>query len=241
FVDALILKPKFGPSIKSLLPNKDKLCELARTLLNEHCSTVLLKKLPEKLGDLDKFLIPYDFLRMAECLALADLGASIHLMPLSVWNKLSLPDLFPTCMTLKLVDRLISRPVGVAEDVFIKVGTFHFPADFVVIDFDADPRVPLIIGRSFLKIRRALIDVFKGELTLRVGKEAITSNLDQTSRYSANYNDMTAKRVDVIDMACEEYSNSDFLLEEVDAFIALEDDPTSPEVDQSYLDSEGDI
>nr|GEZ79426.1 reverse transcriptase domain-containing protein [Tanacetum cinerariifolium] len=192
FADALILMPKFGPSIKSLLTNKDKLFELARTLLNKHCSAVLLKKLPEKLGDPGNFLIPCDFFRMDECLALADLGASINLMQLLIWNKLSLLELSLTCMTLELANRLISRPVGVAEDVFVKVGTFHFPADFVVVDFDADPRVPLILGRSFLKTKRALIDVFDGELTLRVFKEAITFNLDQTSRYSANNNDMTA-------------------------------------------------
>nr|GEY43107.1 reverse transcriptase domain-containing protein [Tanacetum cinerariifolium] len=237
FADALILMPKFGPSIKSLLANKDKLCELARTPLNEHCLVVLLKKLPEKLGDLDKFLIPCDFSRMAECLALADLGASINLMPLSVWNKLSLLDSYPTCMTPELANRLISHPVGVAKDVFVKVGTFHFTADFLIVDIDTDPRVPLILERSFLKTIRALIDMFEDELTLRVGKEAITFNLDQTSRYSANYNDMTANRIDVIDMDCED----DFLLEEVDAFLALEDDPTSPEVDQSYVDTEEDI
>nr|GFD36507.1 reverse transcriptase domain-containing protein [Tanacetum cinerariifolium] len=109
---------------------------------------------------------------MAECLTLADLGASINLMPLSVWNKLSLPDLSLTCMTLELSDCSISHPVGVAKDVFVKVGTFHFPADFIVVDFDVDPRVPLILWRSFLKTVRALIDVFEGELTLRVGKEA---------------------------------------------------------------------
>nr|GEY02127.1 hypothetical protein [Tanacetum cinerariifolium] len=103
----------------------------------------------------------------------------------------------------KLCDKnpSITRPVEVAEDVFVKVGTFHFPADFVVVDFDANPRVPLILRRSFLKTERALIDVFKGELTLRVGKEAITFNLDPTSRYSANYNDMMAYRIEVIDMA----------------------------------------
>nr|GEU68027.1 hypothetical protein [Tanacetum cinerariifolium] len=238
FVDALILMPKFGPSIKSLLTNKDKLYELARTPLNEHCLAILLKKLPEKLGDPGKFLILCDIPGKAECLALADLDASINLMPLSVWNKLSLSDLTPTCMTLELADRLISRSVGVAEDVYVKVGSFHFPAEFIVVDFDADPRVPLILGRSFLKTIRALIDVFEGELTLRVGKEAITFNLDQTSRYSANYSDMTAKQIDVIDMACEEYSQE---VLEVDAFLALDDDPTSPEVDQSYLDPEGDI
>nr|GFB68401.1 reverse transcriptase domain-containing protein [Tanacetum cinerariifolium] len=212
---------------------------------------------------------------MDECLALAALGASINFMPLSVWKRLSPPELTPTCMTLELADQSISRPIGVAEDVYVKVGKFHFSANFVVVDFDADPRVPLILRRSFHKTGRALIDVFEGELTLRVGKEAITFNLNQTSRYSANYNDMMAKQIDIIDMACEEYSqevlsffdviasgnptpyydpiisttsqtltlfeNSDFLLEEVDAFLALEDDPTSSEVDQSYLDSEEDI
>nr|GEW55378.1 reverse transcriptase domain-containing protein [Tanacetum cinerariifolium] len=207
---------------------------MARAPLNEHCSAVLLKKLPGKLGDPGKFLIPCDFPRMVECLALAYLGASINLMPYFVWKTLSLSDLTPTCMTLELSDRSISRPVGVAEDVYVKVG----------------------------------------ELTLRVGKEVITFNLDQTSRYSANYNDMTAKRIDVIDMACEEYSqevlgfsdtvssgnltpfydpivyatsptltpfgDSDFLLEEVDAFLAVEDEPISS-LPQSYLDPEGDI
>nr|GEX63000.1 hypothetical protein [Tanacetum cinerariifolium] len=122
FTNALILMPKFASTLKALIGNKEKLSEMARTPLNEHCSAVLLKKLLEKL------------------------------------------------------------------------------------DFDADPRIPLILRRSFLKTERALIDVFEGELTLRVGKEAITFNLDQTSRYSSNYNDMTANRIDVIDMACEEYS-----------------------------------
>ncbi|GJX45033.1 reverse transcriptase domain-containing protein [Tanacetum coccineum] len=139
FVDALILMSKFASTIKSLLRNKEKLFELARTQLNEHCSAVLLKNLPKKLGDLGKFLIPCDFPGIDVCLALADLGANINLMPLSVWKKLSLPELTPTCMTLELVDRSISRLIGVAEDVFIKVGKFHFSADFVVVDFDADP------------------------------------------------------------------------------------------------------
>nr|GEW55562.1 reverse transcriptase domain-containing protein [Tanacetum cinerariifolium] len=577
---ALVLMPKYQKMLKALLSNKEKLQELANTHLNENCSVVILKKLPEKLGNPGKFLIPCGFSEL-KCKALADLGASINLMPLTVWKKLGLPDLIPTRMTLELANRAICTPDGIARDVFVPVGkftfsanfvivdyesdprfplilgrpflrtaralidvhgeemilrdgderltlnmkhdtdsysihphreselpdidsfndihryfdddplsgsttysanslleefadelalilyppdyddtltcdiesdireiefllsqgedsdfkdsidqsvlthcddlfvdptlkmftdkqppdysfpprfdvddvlpspdnedkysriyeesrqwiylksslsplfnlgitlkktqkeqnriktrqkreawrsrekseavtvsrgrkteenakrragnantckfyrkeedkranfigsykvkdqlclhmkvsgTFHFPADFVVVDFDADPRVPLILGRSFLKTERALIDLFEGELTLRVGKESITFNLDQTSRYSANYNDMTAKQIDVIDMACEEYSqeflgfsdviasgnptpyydpivsttsstltpfeNSDFLLKEVDAFLALEDDPTSPEVDQSYLDSEGDI
>nr|GEY15262.1 hypothetical protein [Tanacetum cinerariifolium] len=145
-------------------------------------------------------------LSMAEYLALADLGASINLMPFYVWKRLSHLDLKPMYMTLELADHSISRPVGVAEDVYVKVGSFHFLADFIVVDFDADLRVPLILERSFLKTERALIDVFEGELTLQVGKEAITFNLDQTLRYSTNYSDMMAKRIDVMDMACDEYS-----------------------------------
>ncbi|GKC37105.1 reverse transcriptase domain-containing protein [Tanacetum coccineum] len=176
----------------------------------------------------------------------------------------------------KLLDRPITNTIGIAEDVFVNVGKFQFPADFVVVDFEPDPRVPLILGRCFLKTSHALIDVYEGEITLRVGKEAITFNLDQTSKYTADYDHMTANKIDVIDMACDEYSqevlgfsnviasgnptpyfepivstaspnltpfgDSDFLLfEEADSFLALEDDPTSSEVDPTYQDPEGDI
>ncbi|GJX00482.1 reverse transcriptase domain-containing protein [Tanacetum coccineum] len=159
FTDALVLMPKFASTLRTLLGNKEKLTEvartsnepcLARTSMNEHCSAVILNKLPRKLGDPGKFLIPCEFPGMDECLALADLGASINLMPFSVWEKLSLPDLTPTCMTLELADRSISKPMGIAKDISVKVGVFHFPADFVVVDFEPDPRVPLILGRCFL-------------------------------------------------------------------------------------------
>ncbi|GKG09643.1 reverse transcriptase domain-containing protein, partial [Tanacetum coccineum] len=143
---------------------------------------MLLKKLPEKLGYPAKFLIPCDFLGMDVCHALADLGAIINLMPLSIWKKLSLPELPPTRMTLELADRSIARPKGVTEDVFVKVGKFHFPSDFVVVDFEADPRVPLILGRSFLRTDRALIDVYEGELILRDGDEQLIFHVDSTSK-----------------------------------------------------------
>ncbi|GKA67526.1 reverse transcriptase domain-containing protein [Tanacetum coccineum] len=170
---------------------------------------------------------------MEECLALADLGASINLMPLSVWKKLSLPELTPTCMTLELAHRSITKPIGIAEDVYLKVGKFKFLADFVVVDFDADPRVPLILGRSFLKTGRALIDVYEVELTLRVGKEAITFNLDQTSGNPTPYYDPI---VSTSSPTLTPFGDSDFLLEEVDAFRALKDDSTSPENDKSSID-----
>nr|GEZ88236.1 retrovirus-related Pol polyprotein [Tanacetum cinerariifolium] len=242
FTDALILMPKFASTLKALIGNKEKLSEMSRTPMNEHYSAIILNKLPRKLRDPGKFLILCEFPGMDECLALADFGASINLMPLSVWEGLSLPELTPTCMTLELADRSVSKPIGIAKDVSVKIG-------------------------------RALIDVHKGELTLRIGNEAITYNLDQTSRYSANYNQMTTNKIDVI---CEEYSQevlgfsdvtasgnptpyddlivsitsptltlfreSDFLLfEEADAFLGLEDDPNSPEFNPFYYDPEGDI
>ncbi|GJR84557.1 reverse transcriptase domain-containing protein [Tanacetum coccineum] len=205
FADALLHMPKFASMFKSLLNNKEKLFDLVKTPVNENCSAVILKKLPEKLGDPGKFLIPCDFQGMVECSALADLGASINLMPLSVWKKLSLPELTSTRMTLELADRSITRPKGVAEDVFVKVGKFHYPADFVVVDYDADPRVPLILGRPFLRTARALIDVYGEEITLRFNDEAITFKVGQTSRYSYN-NSESVNRIDVIDVSCEEYA-----------------------------------
>nr|GFB97435.1 reverse transcriptase domain-containing protein [Tanacetum cinerariifolium] len=151
---------------------------------------------------------------------------------LSMWNKLSLLELSPTCMTLELEDRSISHLVGVAKDVFVKVGTLHLPTDFIVVDFDADPRVPLILGRSFLKTGCALIDVYEGELTLRVGKESVTFNPDQTSRYSANYDAMSVNRIDLIYVAYEEYSQEVLGIFMKGDILLLEeffnDDPSSP-------------
>ncbi|GKA91583.1 reverse transcriptase domain-containing protein, partial [Tanacetum coccineum] len=195
FADALLLMPRFAPTIKSLLMNKEKLLELAKIPLNDNCSAMLLKKLPEKLGDPDKFLIPCNFPGMDVCHALADLGASINLMPLFIWKKLSLPELTPTRMTLELADRSITYPKGLVEDVFVKVGKFHFPIDFVVVDFKADPRVPLILGRSFLRTSRALIDVYKGELILRDENEKIIFHVDGTSKHPQNHVNESIKMV----------------------------------------------
>ncbi|GJS25155.1 reverse transcriptase domain-containing protein [Tanacetum coccineum] len=259
FADALLLMPRFAPTIKSLLMNKEKLLEIAKIPLNENCSAMPLKKLPEKLGDLGKFLIPCNFPGIDVCHALVDLGASINLMPLSFWKKLSLPELTPTRMTLELVDRSITDPKGLAEDVYVKVGKFHFPTEFVVFDFEDDPRVPLILGRSFLRTGRALIDVYGEEITLRIYNEAITFNLDQTTRYSST-NDKSVNRIDISDAVCEEYAlellgfsnssggnptptfepfTSEFILEEIEAY--LKDDSISLEIDYADCDPEDDI
>ncbi|GKD01767.1 reverse transcriptase domain-containing protein, partial [Tanacetum coccineum] len=141
---------------------------------------------------------------MDVCHALADLGASINLMPLSIWKKLSLPELTPTRMTLELADRSITRPKGVAEDVFVKVGKFHFPNDFVVVDFDADPRVPLILGRSFLRTGRALIDVYEGELILRDGDEQLILHVDSTLKLPQKHANESINMINFINVICED-------------------------------------
>ncbi|GJX80717.1 reverse transcriptase domain-containing protein [Tanacetum coccineum] len=223
--------------------------ELTKTPVNKNCSTVILKKLLEKLGDPDKFLIPCDFPELVECLALADLGASINLMPLSIWKKLSLLELAPTQMILELADRSTTSPSGIAEDVFVKVGKFHFPADFVVVDYVVDPRVPLILRRPFLRMARALIDVYSEELTLRVDDEAITFKVGQTSRYS--YNDVVLIILRVAKFhtllllslspppSLTPFKGGDFILEEIETCLANNSIPTG--IDDADFDPEGDL
>nr|GFB26689.1 reverse transcriptase domain-containing protein [Tanacetum cinerariifolium] len=181
-VDALILMPKYQNVLKALLSNKEKLQELANTPLNENCSVVILKKLPEKLEDPGKFLIPCGFNEL-KCKALTDLGASINLMPLSVWKKLGLPELISTRMTLELAIRAICTPAGIARDVFVLIGMFTFPADFVIVDYKSDPRVPLILGRPFLRTARALIYVHGEEMILH---DDFLEDLFSTNQPSGN-------------------------------------------------------
>nr|GEX32117.1 reverse transcriptase domain-containing protein [Tanacetum cinerariifolium] len=175
FTNALLHMPKFALMFKSLLHNKEKLFDLATTPVNENCSAVILKKLPEKFGD---------------------------------------------------------PATGIAKDVFVKVGKFYFPTDFVVVDYVVDPHVPLILERPFLRTRRALINVYGEELTLRVDDEAITFKVGQTSKYS--YNDgESINQIDVIDVACEEY------VQEIETFLRTLDELSN--LDDDYYNTEGDI
>nr|GEV14686.1 DNA-directed DNA polymerase [Tanacetum cinerariifolium] len=250
FADALVHMPKFAPMFKKFLNNKDKLIKLTKTPLIENCSAVVLKKLPEKLGDPGRFLIPCDFSEFDNCLALADLGASIILMPLSLWKNLRLPTINDTKMVLELADRTISKPTGVAENVFVIVGKFYFPVDFVVLDFIANPRVPLILGRPFLSTAHALIDVYEAKIILRHDEQSLTLKCEY-SQEVLGFSDVVASGnptpyydsiVSNSSLTLTPFNKSDFLLlEEADAFIAIDDEPISPEIDATYYDPEGDI
>nr|GEX50765.1 reverse transcriptase domain-containing protein [Tanacetum cinerariifolium] len=151
----------------------DNIKQFQAAAVGNFIPNLVLKKLPEKLGDPGRFLIPYDFSEFDNCLALADFGASINFMPLSIWKKLKLPTLNDTKMVLELADRTISKPTGVVVNVFVKVGKFYFPADFVFLDFIADPRVPLILRRPFLSTAHAIINVHEREIILRQDQQSL--------------------------------------------------------------------
>ncbi|GJR74268.1 reverse transcriptase domain-containing protein [Tanacetum coccineum] len=183
-----------------------------------------------------KFLLKYFPPSMLdECLALADLGASINLMPLSVWKKLSLPELISTHMTLELANRSTVIPEGVAEDVFVKVGKFYFPADLVVVDYDVDPRVPLILERPFLRTTRALM-----MKPLHVACEEYAQDvlrfLDSSTSGKSQPQDPI---ISSSSPSFTPFEVGDFILEEIEA--CLSSDSIPPGIDDAEFDSEEDI
>ncbi|GJV47217.1 reverse transcriptase domain-containing protein [Tanacetum coccineum] len=216
FADALLHIPKFASSFKSLLTNKEKLFELANTPLNENCSAVLLKKLPEKLGDPGKFLIPCDFPELHECLALADLGNSINLMPLSIWKKLSLPELTPTRMILELVNRSVAVPEVNDEAITFNVGhTSRYSRNYY------DEMVHQVNG----------IDVAYEEYTQEVlgfSNSSMSGNPTPLDPIIASFSTLFTP-----------FEGGDFILEEIKA--CLSSDSIPPGINDTDFDLEGDI
>nr|GEU38965.1 reverse transcriptase domain-containing protein [Tanacetum cinerariifolium] len=159
--DALTQMPICHKVLKDLLKNKDKLEELANTPINSECSAILLNKVLKKLGDPGKFLIPCALQDLEVCQSLTDSGASINMLPLSIYEKLEMGRLKPTKMTFELAKRSVAHPKGIAQDVIVIVDKFNF-IDFVIVDFEADLRVPIILGRPFLCIAKALVDLYSG-------------------------------------------------------------------------------
>ena len=174
FAEALENMPSYAKFLKEVLSRKRKLEEFETVALTEECSAVIQKKLPPKLKDPGSFTVPCAFSDTVFEKAMCDLEASINLMPLSIYKRLKLGEVKPTTITLQMADRTIKHPRGIVEDVLIRVGKFIFPVDFVVLDMAEDFNVPIILGRPFLATGRALIDVQRGELKLRVQGEEET-------------------------------------------------------------------
>ncbi|XP_022024024.1 uncharacterized protein LOC110924310 [Helianthus annuus] len=189
FIEALQSMPKYAKFLKDLLRNKEKLGELSNVPLNGGCSAVVLNKLLEKLTDPGIFTIPCLFGSNTNTRALADLGASINLIPFSLYEKLDLGELSPTRLTLSLADRSVKYPRGIVENLLVKVDKFEFPADFVILDMEADERVPIILVRPFLRTAKALIDVYDGKITLRVGEERVTFEIDRSMNHPSGSDD----------------------------------------------------
>nr|GEY67419.1 reverse transcriptase domain-containing protein [Tanacetum cinerariifolium] len=240
FTDALILMPKFASTLKALIRNKEKLSEMARTPMNEHCLAVILNKFPRKLRDPGKFLIPCEFLGMDECLALADLGASINLMPLSLWEGLSLSKLTPTCMTIELADRSVSKPIGIAKDVSVKIsraltdvhkGELTLRNRNEAITYNLDQTVRYKTNYNQMTTNK--IDVICEEYS----QEVLDFSDVTTSGNPTPYDDSI---VSTTSPTLTPFGDSNFLLfKEADAFLSLEDDPNSPKINPFYYDPEG--
>ncbi|XP_058010230.1 uncharacterized protein LOC131183748 [Hevea brasiliensis] len=176
--------PNYVKFLKEILSKKRRFEDYEKMMLNEECSAIILNKLPLKSKDLRSFIIPCKIGNCEFDKALCDLGASINLMPYSVFRKLRLGEVKSTTISLQLADRSMVIPRCVVKDVLIKVNKFIFPVDFVVLDMVEDKEVPLILGRPFLATSKALIDVHKGTLTFRVGHEEVKFNVSSTSKVS---------------------------------------------------------
>ncbi|GJT22587.1 reverse transcriptase domain-containing protein [Tanacetum coccineum] len=185
--------------------------------------------LPPKLGDSGSFLISYTFVNSVECLALVDLGASINLMPYSLYTLLSAYTLKPTRMSIRLAKHTFQYPMGVAENMLVQVGKFVFLVDFVILEMEEDNKVPLILGRPFLHTVDAIIKV-KKELNLGVGDDRITFLIDKAMQHSYS-NDDTCFRIDVIDEVTEE--ELDTLLNNSEPFMS-----TFEKINETSLDKE---
>ncbi|GJT64540.1 reverse transcriptase domain-containing protein [Tanacetum coccineum] len=214
--DALVEMPKVNKWLSSLLRNKEKLEEIAITTVNAECSAIIMNKVPEKLEDPGKFLIPCALQELNRTSALADSGASINLLPHSIYKKLGLEALTPTRMTLELANRSITHPMGIAEDVVVRVDGFTFLADFVVVNFEPDPRVPIILGRPFLRTAKALIDLYEETLTLRVGKEELTIRLSGSTTSTLPPSSSSVKTSDNLEKFANELAPLDSLPPEND-------------------------
>ncbi|KAI5324228.1 hypothetical protein L3X38_033301 [Prunus dulcis] len=207
-LDAIKKIPSYAKFLKEVCSSKKKLSDLDKVILTEQCSAVLLHKLPPKKKDPGSFNISCTIGNSNFKSALIDLGASINLMPFSVFQRLGQGDLKPTSIILQLADRSITYPRGVIKDLIIKVDNLYLPADFVVLDMDEDLQTPIILGRPFMATARTLIDVEAGTLTLRVQDQSVVFNLFEATKRPAEQQD--CMRIDMVDSMVQDrfYANS---------------------------------
>ncbi|XP_062116927.1 uncharacterized protein LOC133830858 [Humulus lupulus] len=182
-VDALEQLPNYANFMKEVMSKKCKLEDYETVKLTEECSAIIKRQLPEKLKDPGSFTIPCVIGELHIEKALCDLGASINLMPLSIFQKLNLGEVTPTTIFLQLADHSLTYPRGIIKDVLVKIDRFIFLVDFVVLDMEEDQEISIILGRLFLVTGKALIDVHDGNLTLRVNGEEVKFNISNAMKF----------------------------------------------------------
>ncbi|XP_070682378.1 uncharacterized protein [Malus domestica] len=196
-IDAIKNIPSYAKFLKDVCTKKKKLVDFEKVILTEQCSAVLLHKLPPKKKDPGSFTISCTIGNCDFSSALIDLGASVNLMPYSVFKRVGEGELKPTSSIIQLADRSITYPRGVIEDVIVKVDNLYLPADFMVLDMDEDLTTPIILGRPFLATARTLIDVEAGTLTFRVENQTVVFKLFEASIHSGDKQE--CMRVDALD------------------------------------------
>ncbi|XP_028767666.1 uncharacterized protein LOC114725331 [Neltuma alba] len=180
--------PKYARFLKDMFCRKKCLTEYATVALTKETSNIINTQSPLKYKDLGSFSIPYSIGENFESRALCDLGSVVNLMPLSTFKKLYLGEANSTAVTLQLADRSLSHPYGIIEDVLVRVGAFIYLVDFIILDMEEDKEIPLIFGRPFMATSRALVDVEKSTIALRLGDEQITFSMDKATKYSNGKN-----------------------------------------------------
>ncbi|XP_015159334.1 uncharacterized protein [Solanum tuberosum] len=213
-IDVLQGIPKYAKYLKDVVANKSRLTEYATVALTEECSSRIQNSLPIKLKDLRNFTVQIQIGKCVEARGLCDLGASINLMPTSMFLKLGLGKPKSTTIMLQLADRSVSRPDGVIEDVLVQVGTLIFPMDFVILDFEPDPEVLFILGRPFLAIGGALIDVAAGRLTMRAHDKVEVFDVYKIMKLPAIYEELSVI-TDIDEAMASKYVEAQDLLEKV--------------------------
>ena len=226
FAEVISQMPFYAKFMKKILSKKRKLAEEGIVNLIATCSAIIQQKLLAKMKDPGSFTIPCSIGKYEFKKALCDSGASINLMPLSVVQRLSLGELTPTAITSQMADRSMAQPEGILEDVLVKVGKFVFPVDFVVMKMEEDTQVPLLMGRPFLATGAALIDVQKGELTLRVGDEVVQFNINRSLEHPNVGSD-----------SCMAVRNTSLLNDELNSDCIIQHSINEIEMNFQYLES----
>ncbi|XP_023766911.1 uncharacterized protein LOC111915484 [Lactuca sativa] len=208
FFEVVVQMSKYAEFLKELLTNRRKMEEVKKVVLNENCSAAILNKLPKKKVDPGTLTLPCQFGNLAIIHALADSGSSVNLMPYSFFKKLDLPEPRPIRMAIHLANKIVTFPRGICEDLLVKVDKFIFPTDFIILDMETDPQVPIILGRPFLNTASAIVDIQDSKLTLWVGDDSVTFGVDQAMKYSRNSDDTTFS-IDMLDELLEECVEED--------------------------------